>query len=92
MKLEALKKTANDEKQGKIAKARPSADELITMASSATGRSGESNSIEMDIYGDRSAANPDNRRPLSPHLITLKENANGAFDHKRPTSAATTPY
>ena len=67
--------------------ARPSA-ELLTMASSATVRSGESNSIDMDIYGDRSAANPDNRRPLSPHLVTLEENANNAFGRARPTSTA----
>ena len=78
MKLAALHKAANEEKQGKLAKLRPSA-ELLTMASSATNRSSERNSIEMDYYGDRSAANPDNRRPLSPHLITLQEDANNAF-------------
>ena len=78
LKLAALHKQASDEKQGKLARLRPSA-ELLTMASSATNRSTERNSIELDYYGDRSAANPDNRRPLSPNLITLQEDANNAF-------------
>ena len=87
MKLAALQKQASDEKQGKLARAIPSA-EMLTMATSASARSGESNSIELDYYGDRSAANPDNRRPLSPNLITLQESANNAFERDRPITGA----
>ena len=89
-KIAALQKAAN-EKQGK----RPAA--IIKVNSgimTTTGDLGDTNSssIELDYYGggDTQADNADVLRPLSPHLITLEEDANSAFTKTVFTNVKTT--
>lgn len=46
-----------------------------------------SNLVEMDSYfGDSDAGLPENRRPLSPHIVTIQENANRAFSKRDASS------
>ena len=75
-KIAALQKAAN-EKQGK----RPSTMLQVNGGMMTTAEvipNSNNSSIELDYYGggDSQADNADVLRPLSPHLITLEEDAN----------------
>lgn len=46
-----------------------------------------SNLVEMDSYfGNSDVGLPENRRPLSPHIVTIQENANRAFSKRDASS------
>jgi len=68
---------ANSDKKGK-----PVAEELLTSASSELSSTSDrlgQNTIKLDHFGDRTVGNPDNQRPLSPNLITVKQESSATF-------------
>ena len=89
-KIAALQKAAN-EKQGKRL---PSMLQVNgdMMAAAGVIEHTQNSSIELDYYGnDIKPEKDDALRPLSPHLVTLEEEANSAFTKKVLHNADTTP-